>query len=403
MEKPVNSTENPSAAAQQQSFIRFERLQRISHLVMLVSFSLLAITGLPQKFPESPLSQFIVLTIFGSVETARLVHHISAIVLMLASLVHILDVLYKVMVLRTPLDMLPFVSDLKQLFTDISYFLGLRKHRAYYGRYSYIEKAEYLALVWGTVLMAITGFMMWNPILTTRLLPGEAVPAAKTAHGAEAILAVLAIFVWHFYHVHLRHLNKSMFTGKLSREEMEHEHPAELAAIDDGTAWQRPPRELIRKRQRVYTPVAVVLSAVMLVGVFGFISIEDTAPITTIPQGETVEVFVPLTPTPRPTQAPTPTPEPGADVAADSWEGTYQAMFDNRCGTCHGITAVGGLSLAAYEDALKGGNSGPAIVPGNPDASVLVQVQSAGGHPGQLTLEEIEQVIDWILAGAPEK
>jgi mono/diheme cytochrome c family protein len=78
-------------------------------------------------------------------------------------------------------------------------------------------------------------------------------------------------------------------------------------------------------------------------------------------------------------------------------------MFRNRCGTCHGITAVGGLSLATYEDALIGGDNGPAIVPGNPEASVLVQVQLEGGHPGQLTPEEISAVIEWIEAGAPEQ
>ncbi len=61
-------------------------------------------------------------------------------------------------------------------------------------------------------------------------------PAAKAAHGGEAVLAVLAIIIWHFYHVHIKHLNQSMFTGKLSQEEMEHEHPAELAQIEAGAA-----------------------------------------------------------------------------------------------------------------------------------------------------------------------
>jgi mono/diheme cytochrome c family protein len=112
---------------------------------------------------------------------------------------------------------------------------------------------------------------------------------------------------------------------------------------------------------------------------------------------------VPLTPTPRPTLVPTPTPLPGAAVVADSWEGTYQAMFRNRCSTCHGTTAVGGLSLATYQDALKGGQSGPGIVPGYAEASWIVKVQSAGGHPGQLTSDELSQVIEWINNGAPEQ
>jgi hypothetical protein len=64
---------------------------------------------------------------------------------------------------------------------------------------------------------------------------------------------------------------------------------------------------------------------------------------------------------------------------------------------------VSGLSLSTYPDALTGGNTGPAIIPGDPDNSVLIQKQSAGNHPGQLTIDELDQVIAWIKAGAPEK
>jgi len=384
------------------SFLRFDLLQRFEHLVVLTSFTLLAITGLPQKFPESPLSQGII-GAFGGVTTARQIHHVSAVVLMSASIVHIIDALYRVMVLRTPLSMLPVFSDFIHLYQDVLYYLGLRKQKAYYGRYSYAEKVEYLALVWGTLIMAFTGFMMWNPIATTKWLPGEVIPAAKFAHGGEAILAVLAIILWHFYHVHLRHFNKSMFTGKMSREEMRHEHPAELADIDSGQTWQPPPANRIRRRQRVFFPVALVLTAVMSYGLIKFITLEETAPVTSLPQGETAAVFVPLTPTPRPTPIPSPTPAPGERAGENTWDGKFEALFRNRCGTCHGVTSVGGLSLATYESALKGGNSGPAIVPGDPDASKLVEIQSIGTHPGQLTINELNQVIDWIKAGAPEK
>ena len=123
----------------------------------------------------------------------------------------------------------------------------------------------------------------------------------------------------------------------------------------------------------------------------------------TVPKAETAEVFVPLTPTPRPTPLPTETPEVKEGVAEESWEGKYAAIFRNRCGNCHGITSVGGMSLETYQQALAGGDNGPAIVPGDPDASLLVQVQSAGNHPGQLTIDELNQVIEWISAGAPER
>ena len=183
---------------------------------------------------------------------------------------------------------------------------------------------------------------------------------------------------------------------------MAHEHPAELASIEAGTAWKQPPEKTIQKRQRFFLPVAIVLSLFFCYQVYKFVTFEETA-ITTIPPGETVNVFVPLTPTPRPKLAPSPTPEIQEGVSPDSWQGKYDALFRNRCGSCHGITSVGGLSLATYQDALLGGDTGPAIVPGDPDASVLVTVQSAGNHPGQLTLDELDDVIEWIVAGAPER
>ena len=385
-----------------QSVVRFSLAQRIEHILLLASFTILGVTGLPQKYAQSPVSEWTI-GAFGGIESTRQIHHIAAVVLLLVSVFHIIAVFYRIWVLRSPLSMLPVIEDFKHLFHDINYYLGLRKHKAYYGRYNYAEKVEYLAVVWGTLIMAITGFMMWNPIATTRLLPGEFIPASKAAHGGEAVLAVLSILLWHFYHVHLKHFNKSMFTGKLSREEMEHDHPAELAMIETGKAPRPPEAPVLRRRQRVFLPTASMLAVAMLVGLYGFVSYEESA-ITTVVTGETAPIFVPLTPTPRPTPALSPTPEPGsAVVGVDTWEGTYAELFRNRCSTCHGLTAVGGLSLADYQSALKGGNSGPGIVPGDPDASMIVKIQQAGSHPGQLTADEINRVIEWIKAGAPEK
>lgn len=381
-------------------YTRFGLSQRISHIIMLTSFTVLGITGLPQKFIDSPVSLFILRSL-GGIEGTRWVHHIAAFVLMVVTVYHIIDLLYRIFVLRTPWSMMPWISDLQHVIQDIGYYLGMRKHRAFYGRYSYIEKAEYLALVWGTILMGITGFMMWNPIATARFLPGQAIPAAKAAHGGEAILAVLAIIIWHVYHVHIKTFNKSMFTGKLSEEQMRHEHPAELEAIHQGTVWQPPPHEVVRKRKRVFTPVAAFTLVILSLGVIGFVTIEETA-ITTVPKGETVAVFIPVTPTPRPTAIPTPTIALDAGINPNSWTGSFEGLFRNRCSTCHGRTSVGGLSMSTYQDALRGGNGGPGIIPGDPDGSLIVQVQAAGNHPGQLSIDELEAVIEWIKSGAPE-
>lgn len=392
---------DPSPSPSNIFFIRFEVVQRIEHIIFLLSFSILGLTGLIQKYNASPVSQAI-LQALGGIERTRQIHHVAAVVMIIISVVHIISVLYRLVVLRVPWSMAPVIEDFKHLYTDVMYYLGMRKHKAYYGRYTYAEKVEYLAVVWGTIVMAITGFMMWNPIATTSVLPGQFIPAAKAAHGGEAVLAVLAIIIWHFYHVHIRHLNKSIFTGKLSEVEMAHEHPAELAEIKAGEAFQPPPAKVINHRKKIFFPIAGAISLVTGVGLIFFVTMETTA-ITTLPPAQTLEVFVPLTPTPRPTPSVAPSPTPGEGVAADSWDGTYSALFRNRCSTCHGTTNVGGLSLATYQQALTGGNSGPGIVPGDAQASTIIKIQSAGGHPGQLTPEELQQVTDWINAGAPEK
>ena len=293
------------------------------------------------------------------------------------------------------------------------------------GRYTFEEKMEYWAFVWGAIIMGATGFMMWNPISTARFLPGEVIPAAKAAHGGEALLAVLAIIVWHMYGVHIKRFNRSMFTGKMTEADMLHEHPLELADIKAGMAERPVDDATLRKRQRVYLPIAGVLALFMLLGVYGFVSAEQTALTTIERQAPTAVVFVPWTATPAPTETPTSpstetsipvaSPTTGSEQTPDStpstpavasdltWDNSIGALFQAKCTTCHGVGALGGLNLSTYTDAMKGGASGAVIVPGDGANSLLVTRQQAGGHPGQLTPEEIAQVIEWIDAGAIEK
>jgi cytochrome b subunit of formate dehydrogenase/mono/diheme cytochrome c family protein len=407
--QPVpQSAPQPTPQAQETVKVvtRFAVLQRIEHIILLLSFTTLAVTGLPQKFASTPLSQFVI-ELFGGIESIRVVHRTAAIILMILSIYHVVVVLYRIFVQRVPLTMFPVVEDFKHLWHDLLFYFGRRKHKAYYGRYNYAEKAEYLAVVWGVFIMIITGFMMWNPIATTNYLPGQFIPAAKVAHGGEAVLAVLAIILWHFYHVHLRHFNKSMFTGKMTRHEMEEEHPAELALIEEGKDHKPPPPTVLRRRQKIFYPIASVIVIVSGILLLGFVTFEKTA-IETVPPAITGEAFVPYTPTPTipPTRTPvptaTPTPGAGQPVAGPAWDTTISAIFNAKCAGCHVSASMGGLSLKTYTDALKGGAKGPAIVPNNPEASVLVQVQQAGGHSGQLSADELAQVIAWIEAGAPE-
>ena len=110
------------------------------------------------------------------------------------------------------------------------------------------------------------------------------------AADGEALLAVLSIVTWHFYNVHVKSFNKSMFSGSLSHHEMEEEHPLELAALETTQVKPIAPA-VLRQRQRVYLPAAVIFSLVLLVSVYFFVTFESTA-ITTVPR-QTIEVFVP--------------------------------------------------------------------------------------------------------------
>lgn len=319
------------------TYKRFPLARRIEHLVMMLSFALLGLTGLPQKFPTSEISLFIV-NAFGNIENLRSVHHVAAVVLMFGTGWHLLVAGYKIFVLKEPLSMLPGIKDATDGIQVILYNLGLRKSYPQMGRYNFEEKLEYWAFVWGAIVMGLSGFMMWNPLMTLNILPGEAIPAAKAAHGGEAILAVAAIIIWHMYSVHIKKFNKSMFTGNISEEEMLHEHPLELADLKAGIAGPRitDKREL-RRRKSIFFPIAGALALIMLAGIYGFVNVETTALTTIPPASNPIPAYSPQIQTPSPTVPVS--LEPGDSI---TWNNYIGHLLVINCTGCHGDKASDG-------------------------------------------------------------
>jgi cytochrome b subunit of formate dehydrogenase len=272
----------------QKLYVRFPLARRIEHIVLIITFITLAGTGLPQKYHDSPISVFIVKTL-GGIENMYDIHHFTSVIVMLAVMYHLLTIGYQVFVLRSKWSMMISPQDLKDGLQALLYNVGLAKTAPRMGRYTFEEKFEYWAFVWGYSVMGITGFLMWNPITATTYVPGELVPAAKAAHGGEAVLAVLAILIWHMYHVRIKRTNNAMFTGLQTEEEMQDEHPLELEEIKAGLADRRPDPATLRKRQMIYYPVAAILTIIMLSGAYGYITIEDTAPKIIAPVSEATE------------------------------------------------------------------------------------------------------------------
>jgi formate dehydrogenase gamma subunit len=312
---------------EKKQYSRFSASQRFEHIILLVTFIGLALTGLPQKYASESWAQSLI-SVLGGIESARIIHRFLAILLMAEAIYHGGVISYKIFVLGQRATMIPGVRDIRDAVNWIAFNLGLRKEHPHLPRYNFGEKAEYLAVVWGTVIMVITGFMMWNPIATSTVLPGAAIPTARTAHGAEAVLAVLSIIIWHMYNVHIKRFNRSMFTGKLSREAMEEEHGEELHALESGEQGLQTPVEIINKRKRRFWPYAVVMTVLLVGGLIFFTTFETTA-IATVPRREVV-VFAPQV-----------MPETGDAAVGEALWPTL------RCARCHGEDARGGPDVPA--------------------------------------------------------
>ncbi len=218
----------------EEMFLRFNIHFRIQHMMLFTSVILLILSGLPLKFPGfSPLA-FIV-DLFGGIESTRIIHRIAASLLILFMVYHTLYTILHPEGRRDFLLLLPSPKDVRDLLQNLRYFFGMTDEKPKFGRFSYIEKFDYWAVYWGCIIMISSGALMWFQELSLRILPKFVLDAAKEAHSDEALLATLAIVIWHFYNVHF---NPDKFPGsltwwhgKITKEEMMEHHPLEYEEI----------------------------------------------------------------------------------------------------------------------------------------------------------------------------
>jgi len=283
----------------QKQYPRFRTGARIEHIILLVSFSILALTGLPQRYSGSGIGDAMI-NVVGGIENIRIIHRWAAIALVAGSFYHIFTGAYRFYVKRERMRIVPDLKDAKDARDTVLHNLGIKADHPKMRKFNFGEKFEYWAVVWGTAIMGLTGFMLLNPVATTSVLPGEFIPAALAAHGWEAVLAVSAIILWHFYNVLIKQFNPSMWTGNLPQDQMEEEHALELERLEEGgSPWTAITGPALQGRRRKYIIASVILGGLVLTAIVWMFTFEDTAiDITTIPR-VTREVFVPLlTPVP---------------------------------------------------------------------------------------------------------
>jgi len=225
---------------QERTFPRFTISQRWEHTLLLLSGLVLLLTGLPQKYREFSISQDLLSTP-DRVELIRQIHHIAAIVLAVEAVYHLGRIIYLMVKRRLPGDLLPTRQDLRDAGQMVQYLLFLRSDKPKFGRYNFEQKVTYWVVFFGLLIMGISGFIIWFPIFFTKLLPGGVVPAAKLAHSTEAIVTAIFVIVWHVYHVHIERTNLSIFTGRLSEDEMRTFHEKEYERLTGQAATKAKP------------------------------------------------------------------------------------------------------------------------------------------------------------------
>jgi formate dehydrogenase gamma subunit len=212
--------------------VRMSLSQRTQHVILAVSFIALAVTGFALKFPDSWIAKAM-----GSNEMfRRWSHRIAGVILLVAGVYHVIYLLTTRDGRQLLKDFLPAKKDIQDVTDNARYLTGLSETKPKIARFGYAEKMEYWAVIWGTIIMGVTGLVIWFKMDVTKFLPRWAVDVAVTIHYYEAILACLAIVVWHFYHVifdpDVYPLNWACWNGKVSKHWHEDEHPLDQMPKD---------------------------------------------------------------------------------------------------------------------------------------------------------------------------
>jgi len=204
--------------------IRMNTAQRWQHYVLFSSFIVLVVTGFALKYPDTWFA-----ALLGMSERVRgITHRVAGVVLIAVGAFHLIYVVVTRDGRRLVRDFLPIPKDATDVWFTMLYYLGFRKEKPEFARFTYAEKAEYWALVWGLIVMAATGLILWAKVAVSGLLARWWLDVATAIHFYEAVLASLAIVVWHFYQVFfdpdMYPMNWAWWDGKMPFEHYEEEH-----------------------------------------------------------------------------------------------------------------------------------------------------------------------------------
>ncbi|MEN8155425.1 MAG: cytochrome c3 family protein [Bacteroidota bacterium] len=222
---------------------RFSKKQQVTHVFVIISFILLALTGMMLKFAHMEWAKFLA-KIIGGVQTAGALHRIGAVITFGYFAFHLMNL--AMLKKRKQLSLKQFIfgkdslwfnkQDIKDFVATIRWFVG-KGPRPHYGRWTYWEKFDYLAVFWGVAIIGFSGLMLWFPVFFTKFLPGWVINVSQIIHSDEALLAVGFIFTIHFFNTHFRPeafpMDTVIFTGHMPVEHFKHERPREYQELKE--------------------------------------------------------------------------------------------------------------------------------------------------------------------------
>jgi formate dehydrogenase subunit gamma len=215
---------------------RFSGIRIAEHWIFMLTFVILVITGLSQKFYSLDVSMWLIIRA-GGIDYIRLIHRYAGIVFLTVTMLHTVAAIVYVASKRWQPSMVITGKDFSDVIHNIRYYLGMESDPALCDRYNYRQKFEYWGVLISAFIMICTGLILWFPTFFTGFLPGEVIPAAQVTHTNHGLLIFLIIALWHIYNSifspEVFPIDSSIFTGYISRERMVREHPLELARIEN--------------------------------------------------------------------------------------------------------------------------------------------------------------------------
>lgn len=260
---------------------RFSVFQRLTHLLVIISFLTLAITGMALKFAIEDWAQWIAMMTGGFMVLGAL-HRFFAIVTFFYFFLTMILLYTKwketgkslLGFIFDPEGLVPNLNDLKEFIATIKWFFG--GPRPYYGHWTYWEKFDFMAVFWGIAVIGSSGLALWFPVGFSNIFPGYWLNIATIIHSDEALLAAGFIFTIHFYNTHLRPdkfpLDPVIFVGTITVDELKHERPREYDQLVasgelDKLVLNRAPEAWLKRLSTVFGIFVVVTGSALIVSI----------------------------------------------------------------------------------------------------------------------------------------